>query len=381
MRQGIKAFSLDGLQALPKFAILHEIKPDQEDRLDPETYASPNRLRHYIMGFLAEWETGERFVATALFGADPYTRELGLGARQSEAGRRYNPGRPVKAGSIRKRPYGQQWQIIRKLAKLLIAAEAAGSTQAGDSSDRDDASSRPRWPRPRPPIPYSQLWEDRAGYRWLDYRAHLDCSRDYSQISITTDVHIEILQFGARTYFHHFEPLSKRRPHVGASPPVVDFPDTVHPSTPLVHVGRVNASSRHPTWLLDYFDFGIGAQHEEVLHLVFRHSYANPGLLRPLTVPVFVEFDSLDDLRISAICYEGPDNSDQESYSLVEVHPVAGADYHLELPKLRDDKRFLRNPEDFEKTQELMWKSIALGHQLEDIEVEYESYFDYPDGE
>jgi hypothetical protein len=381
MRQGIKSFTFDGLPTLPKFAVLYEVKPGRRYRDDDDLYLSANRLRRQIMAFLSERETIERLVGTALFAADPYTADLPVEVRQAEAGRRYNPSRPAKAGSIRKRPYGQQWKIIRKLAERLIALEIARHEQPEeDLSDWDTASSRPRWPRPRPPIPYHHLWEDRSGYRWLDHRTHLACSRDYSEITVTTDVHIEILHPGVRTYFHTFEPLSKRHPNVGASAPTVDFPRTDHPYAPVVHVGRVGASPRHPTWLLDYFDFGIGAITEEVLHIVFRHTYANPTRYRPWTVSVFAEFDNMDKLWITASCYDEDAAADPTTYTLQEYHPVAGTDYNLHLPRTAsDDNRFLRNPADLEKTQDLMRRSQALMEQVDALETEYDSYFEYPE--
>ncbi len=289
MRQGIKSFTFDNLVALQSFAVLTERQSGRKHLAKTDYYPSPNRLRHYIMAFLAECQTVERRVGTALFGADPYTAELEFQARQLEAGRRYNPSRPVSVAGIRKKPYGQQWKLIRKLAERLIAYESAQRTEEAKSeqeflddqpSNWDPVASRSRWPRPLPPLPHSHLWEHQAGYRWLDYHAHLECSADYLQLAVTTKVHIEVLNPGMRTYYHMYEPLSHRYPHHGASAPIVDFPTELpdHPNpphsvAPAEYVGGIAASPRHPTWVLDYFDLGIGLQQWEVVHIVFRHTY------------------------------------------------------------------------------------------------------------
>ncbi len=89
----------------------------------------------------------------------------------------------------------------------------------------------------------------------------------------------------------------------------------------------------------------------------------------------------MDPLWISARCYEGEASPDGPVFhSLRENHPVAGTDYHLQIPRAGDtDDRFLRDPEDREKTQELARKMGELMDQVAAIDKEYNSYFEYPD--
>jgi hypothetical protein len=380
MRQGIKSFSYDALVALPDFSVLKELTPHPKSAAD--CYPSANRLRHYVKAVLAECSVVQRAVGIALFGADRWTEDLSFEARQDEAGRRYNPSRPIGRGGIRKRPYGQQWKIIGKLADSLIESEAWARQQPPDDpgSDWDAVASRAPSPRPLPPIPQGRHWEDIAGYRWVDYETELECSRDYAQLSVTTKVHVEVLRPGSRTYFHTFEPLSCRRPHIGASDPVVDFPKTEPPAAAITYIGRIPLSAQHPTWRRDYFDLGADLRLGEVLYIVFRHTYANPTLFRPVTVPAFVEFDDADSLFITASCFAHSDDPDPISYTLREHHPVGGTDYHLWIPRVDDDeKRFLRNPDDWEKVLELEKRGQRLTEELLDNAGELADYFDYPE--
>jgi hypothetical protein len=392
MRQGIKSFSYTDLNGLADLVILQARKPGKADWAPENLYPSGNRLRSFIMTSLSTLEPVQRAVGLALFGADEMTAELLFGPRQDEAGRRYNPSRPVARHAIRKKPYGQQWKIITQLADDLIRSETAGREQQQKGpwsirdethpTDSDPGSSRSEWPRSLPHLPTSQAWENRVGYRWLDYHAHLDCSPDYLHISITTKLHIEVLRPGIRTYFHTYEPRSNRHPHLTGKGAQVDFPATKPPAAPITYVGRVSSSPRHPTWMLDYFDLGEGLKYEEVVYIVFRHTYDHLSGYRPTRFGVVAEFDGVAEFRLSAYCFPGHEGHPEQPayYLLREGYPVAGLDYHLELsPTTADNSRFLRNPADLAKTQELTQRSQELTDQLFKLEDEYQSYFDYPD--
>ncbi len=391
MRQGIKSFSYANLNGLADLVILQALKPNKTGWTPENLYLSGNRLRSFIMTSLSALEPVQRAVGLALFGADEMTAELLFGPRQDEAGRRYNPSRPVARHAIRKKPYGQQWKIITHLADDLIRSEAAGrelrrkgpwaTPDETHPTDSDPGSSRSKWPRSLPHLPSSQVWENRVGYRWLDYHAHLDCSPDYVHMSITTKVHIEVLRPGIRTFFHTYEPQSNRYPHRTRKGAQVDFPATEPPAAPITYVGRAPSSPRHLTWVLDYFDLGEGLKYEEVVYIVFRHSYHDLPGWRPLTFGVVVEFDHVDDFRLSAECPHGYDDPAQPThYSLRELNAVAGLDYHLDLQwKTEDDSLYLRNPADLAKVRELNQRSQELYDQAWELHEERDSYFDYPD--
>lgn len=392
MRQGIKSFSYANLSGLADLVILCDLKPNGKSWTPENLYLSANRLRGPIMNSLSALEPVQRSVGLALFGADQKTVDLPFGLRQDEAGRRYNPSRPVGRAAIRKKPYGQQSKIIRVLADDLIRSETAtrelwrkGAWATPDEigpTESDPGSSRSDWPRSLPHLPSSQIWENIVGYRWLDYHAHLDCSPDYVHMSVTTYVHIEVLRPGIRTYFHTYEPRSSRYPHLSGKGAQVDFPRLNPPAALVSYVGRVSSSSRHPTWVLDYFDLGEGLHYEEVVYIAFRHSYHHLSGYRPVMFGVVVEFDGIDEFRLSAKCRQGDEDDPAQPahYSLKETDPVAGVDYHLDLQsKNVDESLFLRNPADLAKVRELGQRSQELFDQAWELSRECDSYYDYPD--
>jgi len=382
MSDGFRSLSFDHLSELQFFVICHTLKEGAQVFTWDNLRLSTNALRDFIVQAIERGSEAGHFrrsVAEALFGIDAETADLLLEGRQTVAGRRYRPDKPLSYHGIRKKPYGQQWKIITYVADRLIADERGSrhTLQHPESvmSGNSVGGLVNPGPRSAPALPSEDEWENALGYRWRTYERVLICSHDFSVLTYRTTVYLTITVPHTRLYVHRHYPtldlVSRRLPlsevTIGRT----------RDSSPAVHVGSVELGSRHPGWLIDYFDFGPGTQRGDELCLVFEHTYNNPWQYPPLHVTATPEFSGIEDFEIRAERRtERAPNTETLNGPLAVYRPPRDRQQTLFVQPQREADRYqLRDPADWPRVKELRGRIDALEEKLGDLDAEYQSYF------
>jgi hypothetical protein len=381
IRLGLRSLTFAGLTELPFFVTCHALKPGAKIASWDNFVLSSNQLRQKITRLVHEMPETEvpRNVAEALLGMDAVTADLEPVGRQDEAARRHSPAKPISRTALRNKPYGLQWKLISYLTESLIKSEeVARWRQTADVNDwtgrtggqlKTDLLSFPS-------LPSDSEWEAALGYRWLHYERLLTCSPDLAVLTFTTRVGIRITTAHTRLFLH------LRQAKLDAVLSRLEAPTITvsveRESSAAVFLGTVQYSSRHPYWLVDYFDFGPGTAINDEILLVFEHSYPNPHHDPPVHVVATPEFDELDKFIIRAehLSDDGQSRTVLNG-PLYADRPPRGKPQTLFVQPPYEFVRYqLRDQADWPRVQELEAEIARLRGAVTELDYELNTYFE-----
>jgi hypothetical protein len=394
VRQGFSSFSVAELQELRYF-----LSCFSTGRTDIVTLEGAEISAHAIREHLTRHIHGlpetlvRRPVAEAILGIDSETAGLKLQGRQVVAGMRYSPASPVGFEAIRKKPYGQQWKLVKYLADRLIASERSTRFQSyADYSDWDVETPLPEGVLAvvmteegysagvgevhkadgAPGLLSDSELEASLGYRWLEYERTLVCSHDLSTLTLTTRVLIQIKTRGTRIFVHRFPTWVSMGVTLPAPTVSLSVPQGY---APVAYIGRVCYSAKHPTWWLDFFDFGSG-EYDDQFYLAFDHVYDNPERGVPSRVTAIPEFAGLRHFRLSGYrLLEDGETREAFQNSCDEVSPMRGDEYVWLVQSSPELRRYqLKDPADWQRfkklqrqSNELHYAATGLDYQMRDL--------------